>query len=305
MKLTSFYAFALFSFFALLLTSCDNEPLEGEFVSDIPDIMEASFTAEVEGVEFVADTMYAVTQNSVTSITGVKSNGDRIVMTVQGVGPGSYNLTGNEGVATFGINVAPEAFSTDNPGGSGQLVITNYDTENNVMSGTFSFVALRPLLDNNGLPLLDENGNPTFDSVTISNGEFTDIALVTDGSTNIPPLEDFLIAKIDGVDFEANDLTISTAGIVAVQGSNTVTNQSIIIYFPEGTEAGTYDLTFTGDYSAGYFNSEITFTSQTGVLTILENSATLLRFTFSFEASELEDGEVMHTITEGEFQFVL
>ncbi len=305
MKLTSKHPFALFTIFALLFISCENEPLEGEFVTENPDNTPASFTAKVNGVEFIADSTAVVTQNSVTTITGVKSNGDRIVMTIQGVGVGSFNLTGNDGVATFGINVAPDAFSTANPGGTGQLVITNYDAENNVASGTFSFVALRPLLDNNGLPLLDGNGNPTFESITISDGKFVNISLVTDGSINLPPLENFLIAKIDDVIFEANDLTITTAGIVTVQGVKTVTNESIIISFPEGTEAGTYDLTFTGDYSAGYFNNVITFTSKTGVLTILENSATVLRFSFNFDASELEDGEIMHTITEGEFQFVL
>ncbi|PKP25993.1 MAG: hypothetical protein CVU03_05630 [Bacteroidetes bacterium HGW-Bacteroidetes-2] len=305
MKLNSLFALAFLSFFTLMHLSCDNEPLEGDFVSDIPEEVIASFTAVVEGVTFVGDTAQAVTISGVTSITGIKGNGDKIVMTFQGIGVGAFNLTGNSGEATFGISSAPTAFSTQNEGGIGEIIVTQYDVELGLASGTFAFIATRALLDANGQPILDGNGNPTFDSVTVANGVFNNIPLVSDGSTTMPPQEDFMRARIDTLVFETTNLTIVTSGLITVQGVNALTNESLTIAFPETTVPGTYDLTFNGDFSAGYFNNEVTFTSKTGVLTIIENSANLIRFTFSFEASLLEDGDIEHVVTEGLFQYFL
>lgn len=305
MKLNSLYALLLLSFFTLTHISCENEPLEGDFVSDIPEEVIASFTAEVEGVTFVGDTARAVTTTGVTSITGIKGNGDIIVITFQGVGVGVFNLTGNSGEATFGISTSPTAFSTQNEGGIGEIIVTQYDVELGLASGTFAFVATRALVDANGQPILDENGNPTFDSVTVTDGIFTNISLVSDGSTTLPPQEDFMRARIDTLAFDTSNITIITSGFITVQGVNTLTNESLTITFPETAVPGTYDLTFTGEYSAGYFDNAVTFTSKTGVLTIIENSASLLQFTFSFEASLLEDGAIEHVVTDGSFQYFL
>ena len=58
MKFNSFFTLLLFTAFAFV--ACDNEPLEGDFVSDDPQDFETSFTADVEGAFFEADTTNAV-----------------------------------------------------------------------------------------------------------------------------------------------------------------------------------------------------------------------------------------------------
>ncbi len=180
------------SILTILFYSCDNEPLEGEFILEDPDLLIASFQAEVEDVTFVADSSGATTIQGVTTITGLRSNGDLITIVINDSGVGNYSLV-SQGEGIFGISVEPFAFSSNNLNGQGQVTVTKYDIDNEIISGTFSFIATRPRLDNNGNPILDGNGNPIFDSVIITEGIFNNIPLDSDGtsgggSTVIPKL---------------------------------------------------------------------------------------------------------------------
>jgi hypothetical protein len=437
MDFKPFYAFAFL--FLLAFTACDNEPLEGEFITDDPTLLIPEFKADIEGFTFIGDVAAAQTVQGVTTITGTRSNGDVIVLKLNGAGVGAFDMV-NQGEATFGINVSPQAFSSRNQGGSGQVVVTQYDTQLEVISGTFSFRATRPLLDANGQPILDGNGNPTFDEVVITEGEFTNIALDSDGSTGgdaptefyadvdglpfiagndtagavfieatntlviqgnnndriiqihiinpelgtydlgaasstetrasytingqdpystliseggsgtvtltaldfennsvsgtfsfvagrndgaetvsiengffnnlnigagLPGDDDFLIAFIDGVSFSADDITIITTDIIAIQGVKTSSGEAIFFTFPTDLATGTYSLTFNGEINGEYFDGETTYGSQTGLLVLLENSAEFIRFAFNFQTAEMQGGEIIHVISEGSFQFAL
>ncbi|MEX2349604.1 MAG: DUF6252 family protein [Flavobacteriaceae bacterium] len=438
MKFNSFFTLLLFTAFAFV--ACENEPIEGEFVSDDPQDYIASFTADVEGTFFEAETANAVTAEGVTTITGIRDNGDGITLIINGVGVGNFDLV-TEGEATFGITQDSEAFSTNNEGSQGQVAVTQYDTNLGLISGTFSFTATRPLLDANGAPILDGEGNPTFASVIISEGQFTNIPLTSDGSGPTDPVTefyaevdgipfvageetagafydeatntlivqgvnndktvrmkvlntaegifdlgatnaeesmgsyliegenpytselseggsgsvtittfdlenntisgtfeftagrdagaetvviengyfenlpltlgdpggetDFMNAKIDGVDFSADDISIGTTGIISIEGVDTATGESIFISFPADTEPGTYSMTFSGDINASYFDGNISYGSETGLLILNENSASLVQFSFNFQASEEEGGAIVHSISEGLFQYNL
>src|SRR5690606_7994385 len=167
--------------FALLLlftfVSCDNEPLEGEFIVDDPSLLIPSFKAELEEFTFEVEFYSAETLQGVTTITGIRGNGDIITLSLNGAGTGSFDLV-TQGFATFGIDIEPFAFNTNNQGGSGQVVVTEYSVENEIISGTFSFTGTSRVLDANGQPILDGDGDPTFDVVVITEGEFNNIQLV-------------------------------------------------------------------------------------------------------------------------------
>lgn len=428
--------------FALLLlftfVSCDNEPLEGEFIVDDPSLLIPSFKAELEDFTFEAEFYSAETLQGVTTITGIRSNGDIITLSLNGAGTGSFDLV-TQGFATFGIDIEPFAFNTNNQGGSGQLTVTEYSVENEIISGTFSFTATRPLLDANGQPILDGDGNPTFDVVVITEGEFNNIPLVSDGSSGggdnsefyaevngLPFIagnetagasyieasntlvitgvnetrtiqisivnpepgtfelganstfetyafyeiegqdpyttllteggsgtvtittldfennivsgtfsfiagrdagsetvtveegyfnqinitagvpgsdDDYMNAFIDGIAFSADDITIITTEMIAIQGINTLTGEALFFNFPADLEPGTYNFTFDGDINAGYFNNEVTFGSNNGLFVLIENSGTLLRFAFNFQAALEPGGDIQHTISQGVFQY--
>lgn len=240
MKLKHIFTTAFFIAFAFI--SCDNEPLEGEFVVEDPSELNPEFRATVEGFEFIADTARAQTVQGVTTITGIRSNGDVINLRLNGAGLGTFDMV-TQGEAVFGINVEPQAFSSLNQGGSGQVVITQYDVELGVISGTFSFIASRPLLDANGLPILDGGGNPTFDVVEITEGDFTNVSLESDGTVGGGDEPEFF-ADVDGLPFLAGS---ENAGATFIEETNTliiqgINNDRIIQIQIINPEPGTFDL---------------------------------------------------------------
>lgn len=435
MNFKSFFAFTLV--FALILVSCNNETLDGEFIVDDPSLLDPSFTANVEGVTFVGDTARAQTVQGITTITGIRSNNDIIVITISGTATGTYSLT-SQGFATFGIDVEPLAFSTANQGGAGQVVITQYDNDLEKISGTFSFTATRPLLDGNGNPILDGNGNPTFDTIIINQGEFINLPLDSDGSVgggdidlsefyadvdeipftadgqnvnavyiesnNVLTLEafsnnrtikikvinpevgefdltsfsnqssratysvvgeepyttdvnqggsgtliitaidfftkrisgtfefvagreegaeivtvtnglftdiniisglpddgnDIMIAYIDGLDFAADEIiVIPTEESIIVQGTNSSTNEMIIITFPTLTVPDVHHFTYEGEFNATYFDGTNTYNSQNGIFVLIQSNVQRLRFYFNFNAVSEFGGDVEHFISQG------
>jgi hypothetical protein len=441
MNFKSFFTFALT--FTLFFISCNNEPLDGEFIVDDPSLLDPSFRANLEGVTFVGETASAQTVQGITTITGIRSNNDIIVITISGTATGTYSLT-TQGFATFGIDVEPLAFSTANQGGLGQVVITEYSNELEKISGTFAFTATRPLLDDNGNPVLDGSGNPTFDTIVINQGEFTNIPLDSDGSVgggdidmsefyadvddvpfsaegqnvnaiyiesnNVMTLEavnnnrtirikivnpeegefdlaaisnqssratysvvgedpytteviqggsgtltitaidfftnrisgtfefvagredgtetvnvtngsftniniitglpddgsDLMVAFIDGLDFVADEIVvIPSEEFITVQGTNSSTNEMIIITFPTDTEPDVYNFTFEGEYNATYFDGTNSFSSQNGIFVLIQYNVERIRFYFNFNAVTEFGGDIEHVVSQGLLHFNL
>src|SRR5690606_25242024 len=113
-------------------------PLEGEFVVDDPSLLIPSFKAELEDFTFEAEFYSAETVQGVTTITGIRSNGDIITLKLNGAGTGSFDMV-TQGSATFGIDLDPFAFDSNNQGGSGIVTVSVYNIQQEIISGTFSF----------------------------------------------------------------------------------------------------------------------------------------------------------------------
>src|SRR5690606_21988840 len=144
MKILKYFTAVLL---ASLVLSCEDEKLEGTFYNDDGEMLEeAMFEATVEDFHFVGSFANAETVQGITTIQGVRFNGDVIVLTIHGTSEGTYSLV-TQGEGTFGIDVAPGAFSTNTEGGLGVVNISLYDTDAGLISGTFSFIARRALVD--------------------------------------------------------------------------------------------------------------------------------------------------------------
>lgn len=310
MKFKQFFILA--GIFVMAFYSCDNESLEGEFVVDDPDLLVPMFYAEVEGVEFEGDTVNAQTVQGITTITGIKSNGDVINLNLYGTGVGSFNLV-SQGEATFGINVEPLAFSSQNDGGSGEVIVTQYDVELGAISGTFSFTATRPLLDANGQPILDADGNPTFNVVVITEGEFNDIPLESDGSTGDDTNPAAFYADVDETPFTAEGENAAATYIQVndVMIIEAIDNNQTIRLRVLNPQVGEYSLeALSTQNSLGTYQIEgedpyTTLSSENGSGTLnitafdLENN--IVSGTFEFIAGRNEGTETI-TIANGTFE---
>lgn len=274
MKILKYFTAVLL---ASLVLSCEDEKLEGTFYNDDGEMLEeAMFEATVEDFHFVGSFANAETVQGITTIQGVRFNGDVIVLTIHGTSEGTYSLV-TQGEGTFGIDVAPGAFSTNTEGGLGVVNISLYDTDAGLISGTFSFIARRALVDGDGNPILDGNGNPVYDSVTVTEGKFVNIELVSDGST----YEEFPV--------ERRLKNITSAGVDNFSTEYFYNEDGTLQLVYNQTELGLYE-TFIG-YAGGTIDSVFHYFNGTYSkrYDIYSGSGGLVNTKISYEITQEED----------------
>ena len=309
--------------------SCDDEPLEGEFPqAEGTTVAEGQFKATVEGNEFTTNVVSAVltTTDNVLTISAVKADtGEVIVLAVENPAQDIFNLTLgnpsliNSAVYFDGVNFIPY-ISAFELGGSGQLQITEFDTTSNKVSGTFSFIAARILLDATGNPITDANGNFVTDTRSVTLGEFNKIAFTIDdtntggGDPEPEPTNDLFFAKVDGVDFiadsiEKSQILVGETDMITVNALNSA-GQRLRIDFPQDLGVGTFPMETISDgtkiiglYNAN--NAGENLTSNPGTLTITEYNTSLgiIKANFEFTGTDpLNVDPTVVNVTEGHFE---
>ncbi|QQX76093.1 MULTISPECIES: DUF6252 family protein [Aequorivita] len=313
----------LLVFLAFQFFSCENEPLTGEFVQEEQnDAEEGQFRAQIEGQQFIANTVSAtLTTDNELVITGTKPGGESIVLTIANAAVGSFNLTlggTNENSGSYfdgSANVLPY-ISADALGGYGLMNITELDASTNTITGTFSFVGFRIKVDGDGNPILDGNGDPILENIEISNGAFNGIEYVIDdtgggGGTGNP--NDEFFAKVDGVDFIADTITVtepmvSEVHMIKIEAKSQL-GEMMRIDVPRSLGVGTFDMVNISDgtklialYNAG--GGAENLTSNPGTITISEFDleAGILKASFSFTGTDpLNQLPDVVDVTEGSF----
>ncbi len=288
----------LFTFMALLIFSCDNEPLEGEFPQDqIPSQLDpGQFKAEIDGSDFVSTTGQAtVDQNNKLILTAPDdSSGNTIRLTAENIGVGTFNLTYSEGVVN-NLGEYIEQGDLQNPfasvqllGGSGQLQITEYDVSALTISGTFTFVGTRLVLDG--------QGNPDTEEISITGGVFNKIPFIqiTDdnggGGGGSDPMDTFA-AEIDAATFVVDTLIVerivlSDIPMIRIMAKD-AEGAKIRVDVPEQLGVGTHEMVSisNGTQLIGLYNSNTggeNLTSNPGSITITEFNTVRGQLTASF-----------------------
>jgi len=323
MKKMYFLKGMLLAFLAFQFLSCDNEPLTGEFVQDEQnDAAEGQFRAQVEGEEFIANSVSAtLTTDNQLVIMGSKPGGENITLAVVDAAVGSFDLSlggtiNNSGSYFDGSNNPLPYISADALGGYGLMNITALDTSAETVTGTFSFVGLRIKIDGDGNPILDGDGNPVLEEIAITSGSFNAIPYIIDdtggGGTGSDPNNEFF-AKIDGVDFVADSIFVTEPIVADVHmlsiKANSNTGAQMRIDVPRSLGVGTFDMVQISDgtkligvYNAG--NGADNLTSNPGTMTISEFDLELgiLKATFAFTATDpLNQVPDVVEVTEGNF----
>lgn len=325
MKKTYLLKGLLLAFIAFQFTACEDEPLTGEFQQEETDneAEEGQFVAKVAGNEYVATTVSAtINTDNEFIISGIKTGGENITLTVEDVAEGMFNLNGVGGSLNAGayfdgsINILPY-ISASAFGGSGQLNITQLNLADSTVTGTFSFKGIRVKVDGTGNPILDGNGDPVLEDIEITNGSFNAIPFELDdtgggGGGNGDPKNEFF-AKVDGVDFVADTISVTEPLIGNVHmikiEAKSANGELFRIDVPRSLGTGTFQMESISDgtkliasYNAG--NGAENLTSNPGTITITEFDLVMgvLKATFGFTGRDpLGQDPTVVDITEGSF----
>jgi len=322
MRTIRLWTYMLSALMVLGFLACENEPLEGDFVTD-DGVEEADFVATINGESFSSNATTAVLNNGVMAVSGTDASGNTIVIAVSNIGECTFNLANPSNSGSFVLNgeIGNPYLTLDALGGSGTAVITSYDPSNQTVSGTFNFNGVREIPDG--------SGGTTLQTIVITAGSFNNIpfnvqAGTTDpfdcdtggsggGGTGLEDPEDSFFALLDGVEFI--DVTLTTEEIMVgssnvVKVAATAQDGSVMQFFiPSVLGVGTYD--FEPIFDGSNLNASYTASDGTESLTSGQGSITFTEFgfvtgkiaaTFNFVGSDpTGSNPTIVTITEGAF----
>jgi hypothetical protein len=286
MKKISVLSAILVLFAAIGFTSCDSEPVDPVLSENINP--EAFFQVEKDGELFTAISASATIINGGIALGGVNATGEAVGFVVTDVEEGTYEnamqfYTTADQVEY--INANPETVEIE-----GSVTITEINTINHTISGTFHFKAWSEV-----------GGEP----IEFTNGVFEDVPYT--GDINPTPVGDeYFKAKIDGDLTNFGVINAMPLGEqIALVGANT--GESIDIRVPVGVEPGTYEI--SEDFENGIYAMYMSlgemngYGGVSGTLIITSSDETAIEGTFEFVGEDF-DGNTIE-ITDGEFHVAL
>ena len=294
------------TFFAVVLTafnfvSCDNEPIDpaivigGENPGENPGnpTAPAVFKADFDGQTFTTSTAQAYISGGSITLSAIKPNGESFAMILDGTATGTYPANAN----LIGYSPSFDDYSyagnhpTDENANTGSIIVTSINTENQTISGTFSFTGY-----------WTDYTDDTIAPKEFSNGVFTNIPY-----TSVSPTGDTFDATLNGNVFNDVDILTVESSIAGQDfisiGARNLNDDSITVSVRSTITAGTYAI--TGD--VGTDQVQINFAPETeefgttalsGSVTITEKTATRIKGTFN---GTVVIGEDTFTITGGSF----
>ncbi|HFS67666.1 MAG TPA: hypothetical protein ENK67_05580 [Flavobacteriia bacterium] len=294
--------------FITTFSSCSDDS------NELPD---GVLKAKVDGVSFISigDEVQATYIENYFNITAKETTtGKQIIMTLHAtsdISTGTYDLTVlsfDEAYAgAFNIN-ENNAFVSNAAGGSGELTLSKFDLENHLVSGTFHFIAVRAVDDNNNA--LDE---PEIAEVT--EGEFNNVILSTE--LGGPNNSNTLSATVDGTDFDFDVVNgFENLGVITITANISDASKNISLVIPNDTTTGTFELgnalaSYKGTYNPDISNNQAIYAPGGLVgnnpgelnLTVVDLTNKHLEGTFSFTAERISEDvpDVTYEITNGSF----
>ena len=296
MKKFKILSFLMVLISAISFTSCDTEPIDsalnntgGTGNTGGP----ASFKVNFGGNTYVANNPQAMIMSGSITIAGVRgTGGESVNLVIPATTVGTYTnalMTYNTGSTTnLGqyANINPAMPQMPN----GSVKITNIDTVNKKISGTFSFTGYW------------SEASANLPSLAFTDGTFTNIPYTgTVGPTPEVPVQQYS-AKIDGTTIDySDDITVASSGGFMVILGLTDAPDSMNIRIKQTLTPGTYPIT-TGlmdDVTAQFSNPSDSFEATSGTLTIISKANGWIKGTFSFVTGV--DGVGVHQVTDGTF----
>jgi len=278
---------------AFTFTSCENEPIDSAI--DLDDFNNGSngpvvFKADFSGATWSATTAQAVISGNFITISGVKANGEGFGFLVEANTTGTYPANTNLLAYTpAGSEYGYWGTNFDNPDeNTGSITISNINTTNNTLSGTFSFKGY-----------WSDTSVTSILPVQFTNGIFQNIPFITQDQTG-----DTFFAKVGGTEFVDVDIltttiTVGSQEFISIGAQNAALN-SMTVSVKSSLGTGTYPITgnaTTDGVQAIYDFNDTNYNASSGSITISSKTATRIKGTFNF----VTNGTPPFTITEGAF----
>ncbi|MDT0554975.1 DUF6252 family protein [Patiriisocius hiemis] len=303
----------------ILLSSCDNEPLSGEFIDEVNVTAEpGQFLCNPgDGTFEAADITATLFEDGSMSIIATNDAGDTVTLFFENANVGTFDLTAGSGVPNFASYVLAE--EADQPyttlgaqSGTGSLTITEFNTEELFVTGAFDFLGVRQAQDSSGNPLFDDNGNPVIETIAVEGGSFNQIPYTIDQDTGGEEVDEFF-ARVNDSDFVPVEINVTREVIAEVPVIKIIAvnenGRNIRIDIPEATGVGTFDMVNISDGTQliGIFNlgdGSPNLTSDPGTITITQFSTQGGKITATFEFTGVDQtgtGADSVEVTEGSF----
>jgi hypothetical protein len=302
MKNIKFLTGIFFILAAFTFTSCDNEPIDPAI--DLDDFGGGGnnggpivFKADFSGSTWNATTAQANISNGLISIIGARgASGEAFAFQILGTATGTYPANENLLVYTP-ANSEYSYWSLDVNNGqtnTGSITITEINTQNNTISGTFNFTGYwSDSTVSNILPTV------------FTNGVFENIPFTTDGPA---PSGDTFFAKVDGVEFVEDQidaaLITQVSGMpdqISIVGSKD-NGDTVSLNIVRSLPVGTYQITgpFGEEVNGKCLANDLLYTAQSGTVTISTKTATRISGTFSMVVQNFTTSETK-TVSQGTF----
>ncbi len=277
--LLSVYLFATLS---LILSSCDKEESEEE------NPPAASMSAIIDSVSWTADQSGCTVTNGITGVAGTKAQGQTITLTVSQLALGGFGMDNQSTINVASVVDGNVTYTTNSAQGChGQMYISEINTTDSVISGTFSFKAYSPF----GKGFIE-----------VTEGKFSNLPFTNE----LPATPDnSLVVDIDGSTFTpATVYTAVMMGKIMITASDAQMTKTVGITIEGDLEAGTYDMggmfgSVIGQYNLG---TTVIMIANEGEMIITKHDMgnNILEGTFEFEASEMI-GANSASLTNGSF----
>ncbi len=250
-----------------------------------PQPTDSLFKVNIDGTLYTADDAQAAIGDGLINVAGLRgSNGEYVAVVVNGTSEGTYT---EEAIMSYSAsdnddNVYSNLFSTS----PGSVTISEIDTVNHTISGTFSFTGI----------------NDADDEKVFTNGVFENVPYTTEDVST-----DELEATIDGNFVDYIDSVVVTwvesgpNANIGIQGFGN--DHEIRLSISNSLIPGTYPIAgdLSGDVKAYYTDAEDNeYSGSLGSLTITSKANGRIAGTFLYTVKN-DAGEVIHEVTAGAF----
>ena len=245
----------------------------------------AAFKVDIDGTTFTADSTVASIGLGRFVVGGLRgANGESVgIVLEQAATVGTFT----DAIMTYNVDDDAENTYINGEGAdAGTLTISEIDTVNHTVSGTFSFT---------GIYTDTAAGVP---NKVFTNGVFTNIPYETDTPVSDP---DVLTATVDTTAVDYTPVAVGLINDTSILISGNGADHKLRLTIASNITPNNYVFSnsVNSDYKATYVDAaNVEYNISGGTLTITSNDGTRLKGTFIFDVKN-DAGVVLHRVTNG------